>query len=172
MDDQRYLSWQSQSFCHAGHSRYQETESNFQIHVYGSESWTMHAHQEKRLNVFHMLCLRRILGIAWQDRVTNKVVIEKAGIPSLYTLLKQRRMRWPHSKRPFIWRTGDREKTNRTTPSTLQGRMQAWPPGTRHKLRLLGSYCHRQRCLETHSKSGVITIRRNTASKSGREKAS
>ena len=62
--------------------------------LYGCESWTMHAHQEKRLNVFHMRCLRRILGITWQDRMTNKVVLEKAGIPSLYTLLKQRRMRW------------------------------------------------------------------------------
>ena len=60
--------------------------------LYGSESWTMHAHQEKRLNVFHMCCLTRILGITWQDKVTNKVVLEKAGIPSLYTLLKQRRM--------------------------------------------------------------------------------
>ena len=50
--------------------------------------------QEKRLNVLHMRCLKRILGIAWQDRVTNKVVLEKAGILSLYTLLKQRRMRW------------------------------------------------------------------------------
>ena len=48
----------------------------------------------ERLNVFHMRCLRRILGIAWQDKVTNKVVLEKAGIPSLYTLLKQKRMRW------------------------------------------------------------------------------
>ena len=54
----------------------------------------MRAHQEKRLNVLHMRCLRRILGITWKDRVTNKVVLEKAGIPSLYTLLKQRRMRW------------------------------------------------------------------------------
>ena len=50
--------------------------------------------KRKRLNVFHMRCLRRILGITWQDKVTNKVVLEKAGIPSLYTLLKQRRMRW------------------------------------------------------------------------------
>ena len=41
-----------------------------------------------------MYCLRYILGITWQDKVTNKVVLEKAGIPSLYTLLKQRRMRW------------------------------------------------------------------------------
>ena len=51
--------------------------------LYGSESWTMRAHQEIRLNVFHMRCLRRILGITGQDRVTNKVVLEKAGIPSL-----------------------------------------------------------------------------------------
>ena len=36
--------------------------------------------------------------------------------------------RWPHSKRPFIWQTGNRDKTNRTTPTTLQGRMQARPP--------------------------------------------
>ena len=62
--------------------------------LHGSESWTMRAHQEKRLNVFHMRCLRRILGITWQDKVTNKVVLEKARIPSLYTLLKLRRMRW------------------------------------------------------------------------------
>ena len=41
-----------------------------------------------------MRCLRRILGITWQEKVTNKVVLEKAGIPSLYTLLKQRRMQW------------------------------------------------------------------------------
>ena len=31
--------------------------------LYGSESWTMRAHQEKRWNVFHMRCLKRILGI-------------------------------------------------------------------------------------------------------------
>ena len=62
--------------------------------LYGSESWTMHAHQEKRLNVFHMRCLRHTLGITWQDKVTNKVVLEKAGILSFYTLLKQRHMRW------------------------------------------------------------------------------
>ena len=62
--------------------------------LYGSESWRMLAHQEKRLNVFHMCCLKRILGITLQDKMTNKVVLEKAGIPSLYTLLKQRHMRW------------------------------------------------------------------------------
>ena len=108
--------------------------------------------------MFHMRCLRRILGITWQDKVTNEVVLEKAGIPSLYSLKARAHAmartcdtgeRWQHSKRPFIWRTGDREKTNRTTPTTLQGCMQVRPPGTWHKQRLLGSYCHRQRWRHT-----------------------
>ena len=38
--------------------------------------------------VLHIICPGLL------DRVTNKVVLVKAGIPSLYTLLKQRRMRW------------------------------------------------------------------------------
>ena len=50
--------------------------------------------QEERVNVFHMCSLRRIMENTWQDKVTNKVVLEKAGIPSLYTLLKQRHMQW------------------------------------------------------------------------------
>ena len=34
------------------------------ILLYGSESWTTYAGQEKRLNTFHMRCLRRILSIS------------------------------------------------------------------------------------------------------------
>ena len=41
---------------------------------YGSEPWAMRAHQEKGLNVFHMCCLRRILGITWQDEVQSRVI--------------------------------------------------------------------------------------------------
>ena len=52
------------------------------------------SHQEKWLNVFHMHCLRSILGITWQVKVKINVVLEKAGIPSLHHLLKQRRMQW------------------------------------------------------------------------------
>ena len=54
----------------------------------------MRAHQDKTLNVFDMRCLRRILGITRQGKVTNNAVLEKAGIPILHTLLKQRRMQW------------------------------------------------------------------------------
>ena len=62
--------------------------------LYGSETWSLYAHQEQRLNAFHMRCLRRILGITWQDHVTNKAVLEKAGILSMFALLSQRRLRW------------------------------------------------------------------------------
>ena len=62
--------------------------------LYGSESWTTYSSQERKLQVFHMRCLRRILGISWQDKVTNNEVLNKAGIPSMFTLLRQRRLRW------------------------------------------------------------------------------
>ena len=54
----------------------------------------LHARQEKKLNTFHMCCLRRILNMTRQDRVPNDTVLERAEIPLMYTLLKQRRLRW------------------------------------------------------------------------------
>ena len=41
-----------------------------------------------------MRSLRRILNITWQDKVPNNTVLERAGCTSMFTLLKQRRMRW------------------------------------------------------------------------------
>ncbi|XP_062614292.1 uncharacterized protein LOC134276017 [Saccostrea cucullata] len=62
--------------------------------LYGSEAWTLYSRQERRLNTFHMRCLRRILGISWKDHVTNKDVLRQSGLPSLFALLSQRRLRW------------------------------------------------------------------------------
>ena len=64
------------------------------ILLYSSEAWTTYARHEKRLNVFHLRNIRRILCISWQDRVTNSEILSRAGLPSIYTLLKQRRLRW------------------------------------------------------------------------------
>ena len=61
--------------------------------LYGSAWWTLRARQENKFNVFHMHCIRRILHITWQDIVKNKSVLERAGIHSMYSLLKQRRIR-------------------------------------------------------------------------------
>ena len=62
--------------------------------LYGSESWTAYARQEKRLNSFHLRCLRRLLKIKWQDRVPNTEVLDRAGLLSMPALLSHRRLRW------------------------------------------------------------------------------
>ena len=64
------------------------------ILLYGSETWTTYAGQERRLNTFHLRSIRRNLGISWQDKVTNADVLSRAGLPTMYTLLRQRRLRW------------------------------------------------------------------------------
>ena len=62
--------------------------------LYSSESWTSYAAQERRLNSFHLRCLRRILGIRWQDKVPDTDVLQEANLPTIFTLLSQRRLRW------------------------------------------------------------------------------
>ena len=53
------------------------------ILLYSSEAWTTYARHEKRLNVFHLRNIRRILCISWQDRVTNSEILSRAGLPSI-----------------------------------------------------------------------------------------
>ena len=62
--------------------------------LYGSETWTTYSKQERKLNSFHMRCLRRILGIHWSDKVPNAQVLERAGLTTMFTLLRQRRLGW------------------------------------------------------------------------------
>ena len=62
--------------------------------LYRSEAWTTYSKQERKLNSFHLRSLRHILGISWRDKVPNIEVLDHAGLPTMYTLLRQRRMRW------------------------------------------------------------------------------
>ena len=62
--------------------------------LYGSETWTTYQRHERKLHAFHMRCLRRILGISWRDRVSNVEVLDRADIPSMCQLLRERRLRW------------------------------------------------------------------------------
>ena len=68
--------------------------------LYGSETWALYRRQEKRLNIFHLRCLRNILGITWQDKVTNVEVLAQANLQSMAAILCMRRLRWlGHVKR-------------------------------------------------------------------------
>ena len=49
--------------------------------------------QEKRINTFHFRCLRRILKIRWQQKITNEEVLRRTGLTTMYTTFSQRRLR-------------------------------------------------------------------------------
>nr|VZH99574.1 unnamed protein product [Spirometra erinaceieuropaei] len=62
--------------------------------LYGAETWTVYAKQARRLNHFHLSCLRRILRLKWQDRIPDTDVLERTGIRSIYAILRQIHLRW------------------------------------------------------------------------------
>ncbi|BHF61689.1 hypothetical protein SprV_0100466400 [Sparganum proliferum] len=62
--------------------------------LYGAEIWTVYTKQARRLNHFHLSCLRRILRLNWQDRIPDTDVLERTGILSIYTTMRQMQLRW------------------------------------------------------------------------------
>ena len=62
--------------------------------LYGAETWTIYARQEKKLHGFHMRSLRKIMNIQWHEKITNTEILKKAKIPSLLATLTKRRLRW------------------------------------------------------------------------------
>nr|VZI17363.1 unnamed protein product [Spirometra erinaceieuropaei] len=57
--------------------------------LYVVESWTVYKKQTRRLNHFHLSCLRRILRLNWQDRIPDTDVLERTGMLSIYAILRQ-----------------------------------------------------------------------------------
>nr|VZI43685.1 unnamed protein product [Spirometra erinaceieuropaei] len=62
--------------------------------LYGEETWTVYTKQTRRLNLFHLSCLRHILRLNWQDRISDTDVLERMGILSIYTMLRQMQLCW------------------------------------------------------------------------------
>nr|VZI46788.1 unnamed protein product [Spirometra erinaceieuropaei] len=62
--------------------------------LYGAETWTVYTRQARRLNHFHLSCLRRILRLHWQDRIPDTDVLERTGILSIFSMLRQIQLRW------------------------------------------------------------------------------
>ena len=62
--------------------------------LYGSETWTAYSRHERRLDIFHLRCLRKIMNIRWYDKITNSEVLQRANLPSIMGMLSSRRLRW------------------------------------------------------------------------------
>ena len=61
---------------------------------FGTEVWTVYRRQVKKLHVFMMRHQRSIMRITWMDKVTNKEVLERIGLPSVENLLIRKNLRW------------------------------------------------------------------------------
>ena len=59
--------------------------------LYGSETWTCYRIHLKKLDQFH---LRRLLGISWEDRVTNQEVLRRSSMSGVDVLIVKAQFRW------------------------------------------------------------------------------
>jgi transcription termination factor 2 len=62
--------------------------------LYAAESWTTYSRHIRKLNKFHLRCLRRILGISWKDRVSNLEVLKRADMEDIEALVVRAQLRW------------------------------------------------------------------------------
>ncbi|XP_022796245.1 uncharacterized protein LOC111334693 [Stylophora pistillata] len=62
--------------------------------LYGCETWTLYRRHIKLLERFHMRSLRSILGIKWQDMITNLEVLDRAETTSIEAMILKAQLRW------------------------------------------------------------------------------
>ena len=62
--------------------------------LYAAETWRTNQKIESRLRGFESRCLRRILRIRWEQRVSNKKVSERTGVNPIVDEVRTRRWRW------------------------------------------------------------------------------
>ena len=62
--------------------------------LYGAETWVPYPKLIRLLERFHKRCLRSILGIKWQDHMSNKEVLKKASLPSIEFTFLQVQLCW------------------------------------------------------------------------------
>ena len=62
--------------------------------LYACETWTVYQRHAKKLNHFHLSCLRKLLKIRRQDKIPDTEVLKKAKMQSVHTLLKLAQLRW------------------------------------------------------------------------------
>ena len=62
--------------------------------MYGCETRKMNEGDAKKIDVFQNRCLRRIMKIKWQDRISNRELLERADVERLSEEVRIRRWRF------------------------------------------------------------------------------
>lgn len=64
------------------------------ILLYACQTWNMYQRHLQRLESFHHRCLRKILGISWQERIPTMEVLQMAELPYISTMVANARIKW------------------------------------------------------------------------------
>ena len=89
--------------------------------LHACETWTVYQRHAKKLNHFHLSCLRKLLKFRWQDKIPDTEVLKKANMQSVHTLLKLAQLRWiGHVTRMPDERLPRRKALTRWPKETLQ----------------------------------------------------
>ena len=62
--------------------------------LYSCETLTLYCRHIKKLELFHMRALRSILGIRWQDHITNMKILDQAKSASIEATIIKVQLRW------------------------------------------------------------------------------
>ena len=62
--------------------------------MYGCETWKMNEGDAKRIDVFQNRCLRRIMKIKWQGKISNRELLKRANVERLSEEVRRRRWRF------------------------------------------------------------------------------
>ena len=88
--------------------------------LYGAETWRMNKTTLKRIQTFVNQCLRKILGIQWMDKVSNK---------DLWDRTNQVRIEIEILKRRWVWLG----HTSRTPNTNITRQALTWNPQGKRK---------------------------------------
>ena len=62
--------------------------------LYGCETWTCYRRHTKKLDQFHLRCLRKVLCVSWKDHVPNHEILRRAELTGIEAMLNQAQLRW------------------------------------------------------------------------------
>jgi len=62
--------------------------------LYSAETYTLYRRHTKKLTTIQLRHLRNIMGISWQDRISNGEVLQKANMQSVEAILTKTQLRW------------------------------------------------------------------------------
>ena len=62
--------------------------------LYACETWTVYQRHAKKLNRFHVNCLRKLLRVKWQEKIPDTEILEQTGMSSIFTILRKSQLRW------------------------------------------------------------------------------